>query len=498
MGFAAIVAIVIALGIASQKQLTEIASDMDSLYKHPFTVSNAAKSINFHLVSMHRHMKDVVLAQNATQMEWAVTKVAQHERHALAEFAIIFERFLGEQEQINQTYQSFVDWQPIRNEVISLMRNGNQRDASEITTGKGATHVAKLNHEVSELVEFAYSKAELFHGRAIKRKEHALIVNSVFSGLAVILVMAFSVYVFRSLKEANKDRIRRNHLIDQHIMLATLDKSGNIIDASNALCRFLGCLKADLIGRPSRFFDNSENTEKLASDIFKIINTGQQWQGEIQHRADDGNIYWATSSILPNFDEHYNILNFTNILNDITNKKLSNVDKLTALPNRRSFDELLAQELRSAKRHSYNLSLAILDIDFFKKYNDCYGHPQGDAALKQVAQRLMACLKRPNDYIFRIGGEEFAFIFSRASTAESNNFLDILRKEIEALHIQHQESNVSNYLTISVGAYVLSPHETLSAHELYIAADKALYQAKVERNNVVTECESTQVLSKTG
>lgn len=493
-GFAAIIIIVIALGVGSQKQLSGIANDIDSLYKHPFTVSNAAKNINFHLVSMHRYMKDVVLSQNKEQMEWAISRVAQHEQHALVDFETIFERFLGEKEQINATYQRFVDWQPIRNEVINLVREGSQQDASIITTGKGATHVAKLNIEVEALVAFASNKAQLFHQRAIDRKEQALIVNSVFSAIAVLLVISFSISVYRSLREANQDRVRRNHLIDQQIMIATLDKSGNVLNASNALCRFLGCSQSDLVGVPSHFFDNSSDNEKLTNSILSQISTGSQWTGEIQFTNRENQTSWAHSSILPNFNEKYQVINFTNILNDVTNEKLSNVDKLTSLANRRSYDAVLNKELRIAKRHGYNLTLAILDIDFFKKYNDHYGHPQGDVALQQVAEKLMLCLKRPNDYVFRIGGEEFALLFSRASVAESQLLLDKARHEIEALYIEHQESAVSPHLTISIGAYVLTPHENYDSKSLYIAADKALYQAKKQRNCAIV-CKSVKKMA---
>lgn len=489
IGFAAIVAIVVALGMSSQRQLTGIAHDMDSLYRHPFAVSNAAKNINFHLVSMHRYMKDVVLSQNQEQMEWAVSRVAQHEQQALADFDVIFERFLGEKAQINRTYQRFVDWQPIRNRVIKLVREGKRQTASEITTGKGASHVAVLNLEVGELVEFAYNKAQQFHGSAIQRKEQALIWNSVVSVVSVILVIVLSIFVVRSLREANKDRIRRNHLIDQHIMLATLDKSGHVLDVSNALCRFLGCLKSDLIGKPSHFFDNSSQHQQQTKEILRVISTGMEWSGEIQHTNEKHHTFWAQSSVLPNFNESYQIVDYTNILNDVTNKKLSVVDKLTALPNRRSYDEILRKELSIAKRHDYNLTLAILDIDFFKKYNDHYGHPQGDIALQRVASKLMECLKRPNDFVFRIGGEEFALLFSGASVDESKLFLDQLCLAIEDLHIAHQQSDVSEYLTMSIGAYVLQPPENSDAQALYIAADKALYDAKIQRNCVVVETE---------
>lgn len=485
VGFCAIVVVVIALGVSSQHQLSGIANDIDSLYKHPFAVSNAANNINFHLVSMHRHMKDVVLAQNKEQVEWAVSRVAAHEQAALTDFDIIFERFLGEQAQINKTYQRFVDWQPIRNEVINLVREGQQQRASAITTGKGASHVAKLNMEVGALVEFAYHKAQQFHRSAKTRKEQALLTNYGISIMAVILVVLFSIYVVRSLRTANKDRLRRNHLIDQQIMMATIDKSGNVIDISNALCRFLGCVKSDLIGEPSQFFDNSPQGRQLTRDILRVVSTGMEWTGEIQHSNAEHQTFWAYSSVLPNFNDNYQIVDYTNILNDVTNKKLSIVDKLTALPNRRSYDEILSKELRLAKRHDYNITLAIIDIDFFKKFNDRYGHPQGDIALQRVATKLMECLKRPSDYVFRIGGEEFALVFSRATIAESQLFLDKLRTSIEYLHIEHSESNISDYLTISIGGYVLMPPEICDSQAFYVEADKALYEAKKQRNFAV-------------
>jgi len=485
IGFSAIVAIVIALGINSQRQLSGMANDMDKLYKHPFTVSNAANNINFHLVSMHRYMKDVVLSQNQQQMEWAISRVAEHEKQALADFDIIFVRFLGEQSQINQTYQNFVAWTPIRKNVIQLMRAGKQQEARAITLEKGASHVAKLNLDVKALVEFAHNKAQLFHRSAIDSKEHALILNWIFSIVAVLLVTLFSIFVFRCLKKANKDRTRRNHLIDQHIMVAKLDKEGNILDVSNALCRFIGCVKGDLLGKQSHFFDNSMQSDQLSKNIVKVLSTGTQWDGEIQYTNESNETFWAYSSILPNFDENYQVTDYTNILNDVTNKKLCTVDQLTALPNRRSYDDVLPKELRVAKRHDYTLTLAILDIDYFKKYNDHYGHPQGDIALKAVANMFRNHVKRPNDFMFRIGGEEFAFVFSGSDVAQSQLYLNQLRLEIEQLHIEHQDSDVSDYLTVSIGAYVLTPNERHTAQTLYVVADRALYLAKKTRNNVM-------------
>lgn len=485
VGFLSIVIVVICLGINSQWQLTKISQDVDDLYRHPFTVSNAANNINFHLVCMHRHMKDVVLAHNKEELDLAVKEVLVHEQAALKEFDIIFERFLGNKSQLNKTYQTFLGWKAIRSEVISLAKQNRIAEAVAITKGKGANHVATLNLLVKNLVEFALNKADEFHSSSQQNKNQALIANFIFSTIALLLVMFFAFHIRKTLTQAHKDRSYRSHLIDQNIMLATLDKDAVIKDASSALCRFLGTRKENLIGKDSHFFDNSEDCEHLEDEIFSSIQTGKEWKGEIKHFDHKGDIKWASSTILPNYDDNYQVSEFTNILVSITNKKLSGVDKLTSMLNRRRYDECVTHEMRVAKRNGVNFTLAVLDIDYFKKFNDNYGHPQGDLALQQVSNVILSYIKRPTDYAFRIGGEEFAIIFSNLSKPESYDFLNEIRKGIESLEILHQESDVSTFLTMSFGACIVGAESELDEQKAYIEADKALYLAKENRNCVV-------------
>lgn len=484
LGFLSIVVVVICLGGHSQWQLAKISQDADNLYRHPFTVSNAAKSINFHLVCMHRHMKDIVLALSEEELNSAVDEVAIHEQAVLKGFDIIFERFLGDKSQLNKTYAAFIDWRPIRNEVIELAKLGRNTKAIAITNGKGAQHVASLNILVEDLVSFAAGKAEEFHSRSQENASNAMIINLVFTVIALSLVIIFALHIKRSLAQAKKDRSYRSHLIDQNIMLATLDKNAVVKDASSALCRFLGTRKQDLIGKDSHFFDNSDESPQLAEDILASIQTGKEWTGEIKHYDHSGNTKWASSTILPNYDEDYQVSEFTNILVSITNKKLSGVDKLTSMLNRRRFDESIVHEMRVAKRNGYNFTLAVLDIDFFKKYNDHYGHPQGDSALQQVSNKIMTYINRPTDFAFRVGGEEFAIIFANLSKVESQAYLEKIRKGVESLHIAHKKNDISPYLTVSIGACVIDSESNLDEQQVYIEADKALYMAKESRNKV--------------
>ena len=485
LGFTLIVITVICLGFNFQWQLSKISQDTDDLYQHPFAVSNAANSINFHLVSMHRYMKDIVLATNNEELSFAIEQVALHENQALQAFDIIFERYLGDQLHLKRTYRAFISWEVMRDEVIRLVREKETKKALKLTKGKGAKHVAKLNGLVAELVEFAFNKAQEFHSGALISKDQAMLTNVVIAFFSIFLVLGFAFYINKNLAQAQKTRNYRMHLIDQHIMLATFDKDAVIKDVSSALCRFLGSRKEDLVGKPSHFFDNSDDWQLLEDEVLGSIQTGRVWKGEIKHSDHDGNVKWANSTILPSYDEKYQIQEFTNILVSITDKKLSGVDKLTSMLNRRRYDECIVHEMRVAKRNGFNFTLVILDIDFFKKYNDHYGHPQGDVALQKVSEKILTFIKRPSDFAFRIGGEEFAIIFSNLDKNMAEQYLNEIRKGIESLNIEHCESSVNEHLTMSFGACVINSESNLDEGQLYIEADKALYKAKEKRNAVV-------------
>ncbi|MDV7341646.1 diguanylate cyclase [Terasakiella sp. A23] len=490
IGFSLVILMLIALGFTSVHQIKIIGKNANDLYKHPFAVSNAAQTINTEMVAMHRYMKDVVLAQNEAEFVKAIEGVAQHEQVALSQFNVIFDQFLGEKDQINRVYKAFIDWKPIRDEVIRLVRQGKNLEAADITKEKGAKYVQYLNEEVEGLVAFAKGKAELFSQNAAQGTKQVSVLLIVLSVAAGVISIGIAFYVTNNLLRANKERMQRQHLVDQHIMIAHLDKGANILDVSNALCRFLGKQKEDLIGHQSGFFDNSDEMEETCETISRIIQTGKEWKGEIKRIGPDGDVHWASSSIVPIFDEKYELIGFNNILVDVTSKKLSLTDKLTHLYNRRRYEEILPREMRLAKRNDLPITLAIMDIDYFKKYNDLYGHPQGDNALSQVAEQFLSCLKRPNDYAFRIGGEEFAVILSGLSVSDSNDFLNGIREAVAGLHIMHEDSDVSDHLTISIGAYVMNADQRLSEEQFYSMADKALYMAKGKRNSVVVNSQN--------
>jgi diguanylate cyclase (GGDEF)-like protein len=159
-------------------------------------------------------------------------------------------------------------------------------------------------------------------------------------------------------------------------------------------------------------------------------------------------------------------------------QKLATVDSLTQIANRRRFDEYLDLKWRQMAREQASLSLILCDIDFFKSYNDTYGHPTGDTSLQEVAQALLGSVKRPEDLVARYGGEEFAVILPNTTATGAVYLAEKMRKNIKALEIPHVNSTVNPYVTISLGVASIVPHPESSLEMLIEAADRALYQAK--------------------
>ncbi|MDR1660825.1 MAG: diguanylate cyclase [Azoarcus sp.] len=168
-------------------------------------------------------------------------------------------------------------------------------------------------------------------------------------------------------------------------------------------------------------------------------------------------------------------------------QRLSAIDSLTGIANRRRFDETLLREWRRCSRSAMPLSLLMLDVDWFKLFNDHYGHQMGDECLKIVAHTLEETTQRPNDMVARYGGEEFATILPETSGEGAQAVAEAMRAGIENLRIDHAWSSVSQVVTISVGvATIIPPREgEAGIHALIKAADDALYRAKESGRNQV-------------
>ena len=168
-------------------------------------------------------------------------------------------------------------------------------------------------------------------------------------------------------------------------------------------------------------------------------------------------------------------------------QQLASIDSLTQIPNRRSFDEVLEREWQRLQREQAPLSLILCDMDFFKNYNDTYGHQSGDDCLKEVAKILQQAAQRPGDLAARYGGEEFALVLPNTDTAGAVYVAETILSSIRTKNLIHESSKISSYLTLSLGIATIIPQSSSSLTWLIAKADEALYRAKLTgRDRYVT------------
>jgi diguanylate cyclase (GGDEF)-like protein len=165
---------------------------------------------------------------------------------------------------------------------------------------------------------------------------------------------------------------------------------------------------------------------------------------------------------------------------------LATLDGLTQIANRRWFDEHLFRVWGRLKRDQAPLSVILGDIDFFKLYNDTYGHLMGDDCLRAVAQAIKRVIKRPGDLVARFGGEEFVVVLSNTNSKGALHVAEAIRLEVSRLRIEHAASTLGPYVTLSLGVSSTIPNQHASPGEFIDVVDQALYEAKKQgRNRVI-------------
>jgi diguanylate cyclase (GGDEF)-like protein/PAS domain S-box-containing protein len=246
----------------------------------------------------------------------------------------------------------------------------------------------------------------------------------------------------------------------------------------------------DLADLSDRF--RSVFREKHSSDIMTVV---------YRARNKLGNYHWLETTFRSVFLPDGTLEGFISVTRDITDRKereqhlillnqqlqqWSFIDGLTGIGNRRYFDDTLSKEWSRGLRHHYPLTLVLFDVDYFKKYNDNCGHQKGDECLKAIAAATAETFPRKTDFVGRYGGEEFVVILPNTPEEMSVKLCEKLRSNIESLRIPHPASDVSDVVTVSIGAAHLLPTLEGDPSQLVAFADKALYEAKrAGRNRVV-------------
>lgn len=174
-------------------------------------------------------------------------------------------------------------------------------------------------------------------------------------------------------------------------------------------------------------------------------------------------------------------------------KGLASLDSLTNIANRRTFNTAIEDEWRRAQRQHYPLALMMIDVDYFKEYNDSYGHQQGDDCLQQIARLLAKQTRRPGDLAARYGGDEFILLFSNTDAEEAKQIAKRFRQAVRDLAITNKYSRAGDVVTLTIGIASLVPEDHQQPTELLNQADNALYQGKVQGRNCVVVFEEQEV-----
>lgn len=308
----------------------------------------------------------------------------------------------------------------------------------------------------------------------------------------------------RILEKINQQLVSYIDIVDKYVITSSTDANGIITSTSEAFCAISGYSESELVGNSHSMLRHEDMPTTVYTDLWNTIKSGKTWQGEIKNRKKDGGYYWVHAYISPNFDENGAIAGYTAIRENITDRKraekLSITDELTSLFNRRHFNILLPQEMARAEREQKVFALMIVDVDYFKPYNDNYGHMQGDLVLQQVAAALKGSLRRAGDFAFRIGGEEFAVVVSTDTVEEAELLAEKLRRAVEDLALEHEYNPVAGRVTISIGlrAHEYSGGQLSPVELIFRRADDALYQAKEAGRNRVVRYAEPGALMKTG
>jgi diguanylate cyclase (GGDEF)-like protein/PAS domain S-box-containing protein len=290
-------------------------------------------------------------------------------------------------------------------------------------------------------------------------------------------------------RKSNEDKLKLANLVYQAIGEAIMvaDADNRIVTVNPAFTELTGYTLQEAVGQSTSLLKSGHQNEAFYQIMWHALETTGHWQGEIWNRRKSGQIYLEWLTINTVYDEQNNVRHRVAMFSDITDQKhaeqtiwqQANFDSLTGLPNRHMFYERLAQEMKKSRRVGLPLALLFLDLDHFKDINDTLGHGKGDLLLKEVAQRLVSCV-RSTDTVARLGGDEFTIILAELQEQDSIERLaqDILCQLTKPFELVGEIA----YVSVSIGI-TLYPEDTDDIDVLIKNADQAMYAAKDQGRN---------------
>lgn len=276
---------------------------------------------------------------------------------------------------------------------------------------------------------------------------------------------------------------------------------------NEAFERMTGYPAAEILGKNCRFLQGTDRSQEGVNTVRSAILNAQPCLVTLRNYRKSGTMFWNELSLSPIRNEEGIVTHFLGIQKDVTAQvilsqaiqdeniqlkssklmfeHLINIDSLTGLHNRRYLDDQVAIQWKIAMRQGTVLTAFIIDIDYFKEFNDVYGHFRGDEVLKTVALALKSLFQREADVVARYGGEEFVILAIGMDEEQAANYSRKLVHKIEALGITHTGSPIGR-VTISLGYHQVIPNPSTNSSQFFEQADQALYKAKgLGRNTAV-------------
>ncbi|MDH5560010.1 MAG: diguanylate cyclase [Deltaproteobacteria bacterium] len=372
-----------------------------------------------------------------------------------------------------------------------LQKNGNQlflNLMASMTSYKGKSATIITAKDITEEILLGQEK-----DISLKRLKFDF---AYIDNLLEVMPIGFWIIDFKPLEELSK-KIPFDRFHEEIGFRAVIQR------VNKSLTEILGYSKESFIGKSifDPAFIDEENAEVFLKEVKERMQ-GKRGSYELRLKHKDGHLVPVAIESIPTIIDPVTnkARQSIGLIVDQTERKLwenelfklnqsleelSFKDSLTNLANRRYFDEFTQKEWERARREKWELSLIFIDIDYFKAYNDGYGHQAGDDCLKRVARILKKMSHRSSDLVARYGGEEFAVVLPNTTGEGAFKLAEDLRKAIEQEEIIHEFSKNSSFLTISLGVATLIPCKNTYPHELLLLADQALYKSKNEGRNKV-------------
>ena len=375
LGFGLLIIIIIIDSGFNLVNINTLSDQARNLYNHPFTVSTAMLRIDGNIIKMHRAMKNLVHAKDNQEIISNTQQIVEFEQQIFTDLNIVHERFLGDKNRVDKLRNAFRDWKTIREEVIALMKAGENNKAVAITKGKETLYIEKLLEKTDEFVVFAKNKADSFFSNVQIEQQNAFLRTALILLCFVLFGIVLAFWNIRSIllpinklidtteKITNGDLSARvgfishdelgqlgqsfdqmteqtqelvNELkfqklaIDEHAIVSAANVKGNIIYVNDKFCSISGYSREALMGQNHRMVKSNEHSPEFYKNLWSTITHGRTWHGEMKNLTKKGEPYWVRATIVPFINKQGKPFRYVSIRTDITVMKAMEKNLLTA------------------------------------------------------------------------------------------------------------------------------------------------------------------------